>query len=233
MAPYLRFTPSNPRMIVKPRLAVPVALGLLACGGGSRTPAPQSLPETLAQFMSAVKANDAKRMGTLWGTERGPAAEWMKSDELQQLLRGVQQDPGRRPRMEEGDAAACGAAARYLVHETVARRAAALQRQVEIGHAVADVVYARAAAREKLRHGAIGIAGLEQLDLNVAQREADDRSAVGRLGSPRREAEDVTIEGQGGRDAGHGDADVGDAGSGVRHLARQHNECTRGSGGSW
>src|SRR5437870_8618332 len=73
----------------------------------------------------------------------------------------------------------------------------------------------------------------EQLDLNVAQREADDRSAVGRLGSPRREAEDVTIEGQGGRDAGHGDADVGDAGSGVRHLARQHNECTRGSGGSW
>src|SRR2546428_819558 len=86
MAPYLRFTPSNPRMIVKPRLAVLVALGLLACGGGSRTPAPQSLPETLAHFMSAVKANDAKRMGTLWGTERGPAAEGMKSDELQQRL---------------------------------------------------------------------------------------------------------------------------------------------------
>src|SRR2546427_3964072 len=90
MAPYLRFPPSNPRMIVKPRLAVLVALGLLACGGGSRTPAPQSLPETLAQFMSAVKANDAKRMGTLWGTERGPAAEWMKSDELQQRLGGIQ-----------------------------------------------------------------------------------------------------------------------------------------------
>ena len=77
-------------MIVKPRLAVLVALGLLACGGGSRTPAPQSLPETLAQFMSAVKANDAKRMGTLWGTERGPAAEWMKSDELQQRLGVIQ-----------------------------------------------------------------------------------------------------------------------------------------------
>src|SRR2546430_16519431 len=92
MAPYLRFTPSSPRIIVKPRLAVLVALGLLACGGGSRTPAPQSLPETLAQFMSAVKANDAKRMGTLWGTERGPAAEWMKSDELQQRLGGHQKD---------------------------------------------------------------------------------------------------------------------------------------------
>src|SRR5437879_10073156 len=92
MAPYLRFTPSNPRMIVKPRLAVLVALGLLACGGGSRTPAPQSLPETLAQFMSAVKANDAKRMGNLWGTERGPAAEWMKVDGDPQRLRVIQKD---------------------------------------------------------------------------------------------------------------------------------------------
>src|SRR2546428_10850869 len=102
MAPYLRFTPSNPRMIVKPRLAVLVALGLLACGGGSRTPAPQSLPETLAQFMSAVKANDAKRMGTLWGTERGPAAEWMKSDELQQRLGGTQKNlsPAGSPGIE-------------------------------------------------------------------------------------------------------------------------------------
>src|SRR5207245_10227163 len=91
MAPYLRFTPSNPRMIVKPRLAVLVALGLLACGGGSRTPAPQSLPETLAQFMSAVKANDAQHMGTLWGTERGPAAEGVNSDELEQRLGVIQQ----------------------------------------------------------------------------------------------------------------------------------------------
>src|SRR2546428_3148646 len=90
MAPYLRFTPSNPRMIVKPRLAVLVALGLLACGGGSRTPAPQSLPETLAQFMSAVKANDAKRMGALWGTERGPAADWMKAEELNQRVAVIQ-----------------------------------------------------------------------------------------------------------------------------------------------
>src|SRR2546426_433427 len=149
------------------------------------------------------------------------------------LLSQLQQNPGRRLRMDEGDAPAPGAAARHLVHETVAGRPAALQRPVEIGHAVADVVYARAAAREKLRYGAVGVAGLEQLDLNVAQGEADDRSAVGRLWLPRREAEDVTIEGEGGRDAGHGDADVGDAGGGVRHLARQHNECTRGSGGSW
>ena len=76
---------------MKPRLAVLVALASLACGsGGSRTPAPQSLNETLAQFMSAVKTNDLKRMGALWGTERGPAADWMKAEEMNQRLAVIQ-----------------------------------------------------------------------------------------------------------------------------------------------
>jgi len=76
---------------VKPRLAVLVALASLACGsGGSRTPAPQSLNETLAQFMSAVKTNDLKRMSALWGTERGPAAGWMKAEQMNQRLAVIQ-----------------------------------------------------------------------------------------------------------------------------------------------
>jgi len=76
---------------VKPRLAVLVALASLACGsGGSRTPAPQSLNETLAQFMSAVKTNDLKRMSALWGTERGPAADWMKAEAMNQRLAVIQ-----------------------------------------------------------------------------------------------------------------------------------------------
>ena len=77
---------------MRPRLAVLVALGALACGGGTGAarPAPQSLQETLAQFMAAVKANDLDRMGTLWGTERGPAADWMKAEELKQRLTVIQ-----------------------------------------------------------------------------------------------------------------------------------------------
>jgi hypothetical protein len=76
---------------VKPRLAVLVGLGLVACGGGGgQAPVPQSLPEALAQFMAAVKAGDVKRMGTLWGTERGPAAGWMKPEELNQRLTVIQ-----------------------------------------------------------------------------------------------------------------------------------------------
>src|SRR5207237_3980501 len=59
-------------------------------GRGSQAPAPQSLPESLAQFMSAIKANDLDRLKALWGTERGPASGWMKSEELKQRLTVLQ-----------------------------------------------------------------------------------------------------------------------------------------------
>jgi hypothetical protein len=44
----------------------------------------------LEQFLAAVKANDQSRMGALWGTDRGPAAQWMKSQELRQRLAVIQ-----------------------------------------------------------------------------------------------------------------------------------------------
>src|SRR5207248_1539707 len=76
---------------VRPRLVVLVALASLACGGGStQTPAPQSLTETLAQFLSAVKANDLDQMGALWGNERGPAKDRRKAEGLRTALYGIQ-----------------------------------------------------------------------------------------------------------------------------------------------
>lgn len=77
---------------MRPRLTVLVALGTLACGGrgGSQAPAPQSLPDALAQFLAAVKANDIERMKTLWGTERGPATGWMKDADVKQRLTVLQ-----------------------------------------------------------------------------------------------------------------------------------------------
>src|SRR5947207_5185250 len=76
--------------------------------------------------------------------------------------------------MQEGDAPAPGPAARVLIDEPVAGGPATLERLVEIGHAVADVMDPRAAPGEELRHGARGVAGLEQLDLHVAQRERSE-----------------------------------------------------------
>lgn len=73
---------------------LPVFLLLLgaACGRGSapQTPVPQSVNAALEQFLSAVKANDLSRMGALWGTDRGPASQWMKSQELRQRLTVIQ-----------------------------------------------------------------------------------------------------------------------------------------------
>jgi hypothetical protein len=75
------------------RLTVLLALLGAACGrgsGGPQTPVPQSVNAALEQFLSAVKANDLSRMGTLWGTDRGPASQWMKPDELRQRLTIIQ-----------------------------------------------------------------------------------------------------------------------------------------------
>jgi hypothetical protein len=73
------------------RLTVLCALAGLACGGGRpQTVSPQSINQTLDQFFAAVKANDLERMGALWGTERGPAIGWMKSEELRQRLTVIQ-----------------------------------------------------------------------------------------------------------------------------------------------
>src|SRR5438128_11316862 len=84
MPSYLRFTPPPLEVSsVRPRLTVLVALGCLACGGaGPGKLAPQSPQETLAQFMSAVKANDLERRRTLWGRERGPGCGHLTSTVL-------------------------------------------------------------------------------------------------------------------------------------------------------
>jgi hypothetical protein len=69
-----------------------VALGCLACGGGAKPGqlAPQSPQETLAQFLSAVKANDLERMRGLWGSERGLASSHMKAADVSQRLTVLQ-----------------------------------------------------------------------------------------------------------------------------------------------
>lgn len=75
------------------RFTMLLGLGALACGGGSArpgSPAPQSMQETVTQFLGAVKANDLTRMGQLWGTDKGPAAASMNPTELSQRLTVIQ-----------------------------------------------------------------------------------------------------------------------------------------------
>jgi hypothetical protein len=72
--------------------AIAVLLAASACSrhSGATPPVPQSMNESVSQFLSAVKANDLKRMGQLWGTERGPAAQSMNSETLRQRLTVIQ-----------------------------------------------------------------------------------------------------------------------------------------------
>jgi len=46
--------------------------------------------DAVTQFMAAVKVKDLDRMGRLWGSERGPAASYMKADELKKRVSVLQ-----------------------------------------------------------------------------------------------------------------------------------------------
>jgi len=74
------------------RLAVILALGGLGCQSHPSTlmPSPPTVDTALSGFLDAVKANDLSRMGSFWGTERGPAATWMQADELKKRLTIIQ-----------------------------------------------------------------------------------------------------------------------------------------------
>jgi thioredoxin len=133
--------------------------------------------------------------------------------------------------MHEGDAPAGGAAARRLVDEPIAGGAAALQRPVQIRHPVAEMMNARAAAGEEFRDRTRGVARLEQLDVDLAAAQAHDRRPIGFLGVAGGEAQDVAIERQGVGDAGHGDADVGEARSEVVHDGENLTMDSEGANG--
>lgn len=68
------------------------ALGIACGGGGSRSqvPVPATMNDALTQFLQAAQAKDLAQMGRLWGTARGPAAEWMSDSTLQMRMTVVQ-----------------------------------------------------------------------------------------------------------------------------------------------
>src|SRR5258708_899252 len=134
---------------------------------------------------------------------------------LEQFLAQLDQRAGRRFRMHEGAPPAWGPAPGLLVDQPVARRAAALQGAIEIGHAVANMMDAGAAAGEEFRHGAPGLARLEQLDVHVAEGQADDGRPVGGFRRAGSELQHVAVEGERFGDARHGDSDVRDTGARV------------------
>jgi hypothetical protein len=65
------------------RLVALVSVLGIACGGHrTQIPAPATMDDVIKQFFDAVQTRDVQRMGRLWGTARGPAAEWMPDSVL-------------------------------------------------------------------------------------------------------------------------------------------------------
>lgn len=114
--------------------------------------------------------------------------------------------------MDERYAPSSRAGPGHLVHEPVAAAAAGFERLVEVGNAVTNVMDAGAATLEKFCDGTARVAGGQQLDLALPEREGNDGSAVGVLGRMGCEPQHIPVERQRGFDIRHGDAHVGDAG---------------------
>jgi len=92
-------------------------LASAACAGKRADSAhlPPDPAAAVQDFLAAVKANDLEAMGSLWGSDRGPANEWMKPDELQKRLTvirsmlvhdGAAIEPGTRPGSSPAEARA-------------------------------------------------------------------------------------------------------------------------------
>lgn len=67
-------------------------LASTACGGKRANPAslPQDPTGAVSAFLDAVKAKDLDAMGSLWGSDRGPARVWMNADDLHKRLTVMQ-----------------------------------------------------------------------------------------------------------------------------------------------
>ena len=79
------------RFIASLLLGAALAAPPLGCRGPKpATPVPQSMNESVSQFLAAVKANNQQRMGELWGTDRGPAAATMDANKLRQRVTVIQ-----------------------------------------------------------------------------------------------------------------------------------------------
>lgn len=116
--------------------------------------------------------------------------------------------------MDERHAAPTRTRTRLLIHELVAGATAGIEGFVQIGDPVTDVMDTGTTLGQKPGDGTIGGAGLQELDLGLAEVQRDDHRPIGHFGAARGETKDLGIKGKGCGDVLHRDADMGDPGAG-------------------
>lgn len=65
---------------------IALVLASAGCGGGHAGPAPAEPEAAVRSFLAGVAANSLAAMGEVWGSERGPAVNWMNREELDRRL---------------------------------------------------------------------------------------------------------------------------------------------------
>jgi hypothetical protein len=116
--------------------------------------------------------------------------------------------------VDERHAAPTRTRTRLLIHELVAGAAAGIEGFVQIGDPVTDVMDTGTTLGQEPGDGTIGGAGLQELDLGLAEVQRDDHRPIGHFGAAGGETKDLGIKGKGCGDVLHRDADMGDPGAG-------------------
>jgi thioredoxin 1 len=125
--------------------------------------------------------------------------------------------------MHKRNPAPGGSLSRDLVHQAIAGRAAGLERSIEVGNPVTDMMDAGPPPGEKFADRALRAERRKQLDLRVSEGERHDGGAIGDFRRTRLDSEDVTVEGERGLELGNGYTDVRDAGAISHGLSSEGN----------
>jgi hypothetical protein len=119
--------------------------------------------------------------------------------------------------MEKGNPASRRSGARNLVYQVIAGRATGLQRGIQVGDPVADMVDTGTAPGQESSNGSVGVLGSKELYLGLAERKAQNGGPIGHFGGTRRHPENDSVERGRRFEVGNGDPDMGDAGA-ISHL---------------
>jgi thioredoxin 1 len=112
---------------------------------------------------------------------------------------------------------------RDLVHQAITGRAAGLERSIEVGNAVTDVMDTGTPLGEKPANRALRSERRKQLDLGIPEGERHDGRSIGYLWRMRLDSEDVAVEGERCLEIGNCYTDVRYAGAISHGLSSEGN----------
>ena len=114
--------------------------------------------------------------------------------------------------MHEGDPTARRPGTWLLVYQTISGFPAGLERGIEVGYLIADVVNTWAAFGQEFSNRTVGVARGKQLHFRFSQSKGYDGGAIDGFGRMRHDAEDVPVEGERGFQVRDGNSDMRNAG---------------------